>query len=122
MFPTQITSTCCFFLFASVDLLSLRAPLVSGTNVTIEWVLPVDIIPRQTTIVVWSVSDISASTNYVVRPHDARRMSFKLAQGEVYVCMVLVDVQGGGRLQSNPVQFRVPNGEKKEVKQCGCAL
>ena len=122
MFPTQIISTSCFFLSASEDLLSLHAPLVSGKNVTIEWVLPVNIIPRQTTIVVWSVSDLSAVTTYVVRPHDARRMSFKLTQGEVYVCMVLVDVQGGGRLQSNPVQFRVPNGEEKEVKQCGCAL
>lgn len=119
-FPrTQIISTSCFFLSASEDLLLLRAPLVSGTNVTIEWVLPAHIIPKQTTVVVWSVSDVHAAANYVVQPHEGTSMSLMLAQGEVYVCMVLVDVQGGGRLQSNPVQFRVPNGEEREVNSVG---
>jgi len=122
VFPTQIISTSCFFLSASEDLLSLRAPLVSGTNVTIEWVLPVNIIPRQTTVVVRSVSDVSAATKYEVWPHDARRISLVLAQGDVYVCMVLVDVRGGGRLQSNPVQFRVPNGEKGRQTVWVCTI
>ena len=100
-------------LWASGDLLTLHAPLVSGANVTIEWVLPRDIIPRQTKVVVWSDADVTAAAakEYTVQPGSGTKKTLTLAQGEAYMYMVVVDVIDGARLQSNPARVRVPNGE-----------
>lgn len=112
-FP-PIICTSCSFLSASEDSLALLPPLVSGRDVTIEWVLPRNITPRQTKVVVWNASDISttAATEHIVQSRSDTKMNLMLTPGESYVYMLLVDVSGGGRLQSNPVQFHVPNGEE----------
>ena len=112
-FP-PIICTSCSFLSPSEDSLALLPPLVSERDVTIEWMLPRNIAPRQTKVVVWKASDVSAAaaTEHIVQSRSDTKMNLVLNPGEVYVYMLLVDVIGGGRLQSNPVHFRMPKGEE----------